>query len=236
MELDLWISRALAHLVHDHSLAQRVLVVLAEGNFTKALFFAPLLLALWLRGRPKEQAQVVVLCASCALALVPVWFISAQWVRYKPIHHEYGVPEMAAIFARYFALKPEYFRWGSFPSDNAAFLSAMSFGIMRARPRFGLLSLVVTVFLNGMFRVTVGLHYLSDILAGALLGWGASVLSFRLANTSIAASRLLSLCRWIDGNLWAKGLGVLFLIEFAVMFHDLRFLDPIVFGAVAPGR
>jgi membrane-associated phospholipid phosphatase len=234
--VDTWVARGLAALLAGHPSAQRAVVVLAETGFTKTLFFVPFLLLAWIRGEEREREHVLVLCGSCAVALVPVWVITSQWVRFKPMHPEHGVAEVAAIFAPFFASKPDYFSWGSFPSDNAAFLGAMSFGLLRVRPGVGWTALAVTVGLNGVLRMAAGLHYLSDVIAGAAIGWLASVASFALASSAPVAPRLAAIRAWTDRYPPASGIVVLFLVEMAVMFHDLRFLDPVVFTAIAPGR
>jgi len=66
--------------------------------------------------------------------------------------------------------------WSSFPSDHAAFLCALGFGLIWLSRRF---TLPVVFFLVGwvcMPRMYLGIHYASDLLAGATIGvatvWG----------------------------------------------------------------
>lgn len=67
----------------------------------------------------------------------------------------------------------------SFPSGHAAFFFALS-GILYAQnKRLGIVWLLASAVV-GIARVIAGVHYPSDILAGALLGLGAAYLVYRV--------------------------------------------------------
>jgi undecaprenyl-diphosphatase len=73
----------------------------------------------------------------------------------------------------------------SFPSDHAAVAFAIAFGVLAFSRRAGLLFLA-TATLLGLSRVALGLHYPTDVLAGAVVGWVAALLTTGLGRPWIA--------------------------------------------------
>ncbi len=60
-------------------------------------------------------------------------------------------------------------KFNSFPSDHAASFASIAFSLLWFSPIIGITLLVVAVF-NGVARVMLGYHHVSDILAGWLVG------------------------------------------------------------------
>jgi undecaprenyl-diphosphatase len=60
--------------------------------------------------------------------------------------------------------------WSSFPSDTAALFFALSFGVLRLSRRLGAALMAYSLVWICLPRIYLGIHYPSDILAGALLG------------------------------------------------------------------
>ena len=78
-----------------------------------------------------------------------------------------GVPEPAS---------QALYIWNSFPSDHAAMYFALAAGIFLISRRFGAwVYLYVSLFI-ALPRMYLGLHYMTDILAGALLGIACTLL------------------------------------------------------------
>jgi undecaprenyl-diphosphatase len=67
----------------------------------------------------------------------------------------------------------------SFPSGHAAAATALAASATLARPVLGILA-VPLALLVGYSRVRLHVHYLSDVLAGALLGLGGAIVAARL--------------------------------------------------------
>ena len=72
----------------------------------------------------------------------------------------------------------------SFPSDHATAAFAIAFAVLALSRRGGILFLV-TATLIGLSRVALGMHYPSDVLAGALVGWVAAMLVTRPAKSLV---------------------------------------------------
>jgi undecaprenyl-diphosphatase len=67
----------------------------------------------------------------------------------------------------------------SFPSDHATLFIALSYGIWKTNKKIGIACLAYTVFIIIIPRMALGLHYPSDILMGALIGFGTVELGFK---------------------------------------------------------
>lgn len=68
-------------------------------------------------------------------------------------------------------LAPEPLTRFSFPSAHAAMAFALAAAVAALNPRFGWLAFLVATFVS-FGRVAIGVHYPTDVLAGALLGIG----------------------------------------------------------------
>ena len=108
--------------------------------------------------------------------------------------------------------------WGSFPSDHAALFFALVAVVWRQSRWLGLVALLSAVY-GVVPRIYFGLHYLSDVLAGAALGL-VLVLMFEHFGPR-------ALARWGIG--WEQRLpaifyGTAFLVslEVATLFEDIR--------------
>lgn len=78
--------------------------------------------------------------------------------------------------------------WSSLPSDNAAFFFAIAFGLWQASRRAGVIALLHAIFVVCLPRLILGVHYASDLVAGAMVGLIASWLSQRkFLNSSVYA-------------------------------------------------
>jgi len=60
--------------------------------------------------------------------------------------------------------------WSSFPSDHAALFSLLTVCLFSISARLGLVALLDAVFLICIPRIFVGVHYPTDLIAGALIG------------------------------------------------------------------
>lgn len=59
---------------------------------------------------------------------------------------------------------------GGMPSHHVVFMVAVAVMVYSVDRKMGYILLLVTL-ITGIARVSAGIHYPSDILAGALLGW-----------------------------------------------------------------
>jgi len=124
---------------------------------------------LWLLARPFgatrwKQACVAAL-GSAAVALLANQAISHTWERPRPFTaHVDGTHLLAPP-------SPD----PSFPSDHAAAAFAIAFAVLAFSRRAGV-GFLAAAALIGLSRIALGLHYPTDVLAGAVVGWASTLL------------------------------------------------------------
>jgi len=110
--------------------------------------------------------------------------------------------------------------WSSFPSDHAALFFALLTGIWLAYWRAGIALLIYVIIAICFPRIYIGIHYPSDLLAGAALGILFVLLCSWKKVREYWTGYVLS---WIER--WpGPGYAVLFLVSFeiATLFWDIR--------------
>lgn len=124
---------------------------------------------LWLLARPYGNPRWKLASSSALLAagiaLVANQAIAHLWSRPRPfaVH-----PVDTHLLA---ARSPD----PSFPSDHAAAAFAIAFAVL-AFSRRGGIAFLSAATLIGLSRIALGLHYPTDVLAGALVGFAAATL------------------------------------------------------------
>ena len=113
----------------------------------------------------------------------------------------------------------DYEEWSSFPSDNAAFVFALSLVLYRFAPRVAAALTAYGFAVVCVPRITLGLHYPSDILVGALVGIVAAWISERYVRGK-AVDWLFGVAERHAG--WFYGLAFIVTLELAEKFDDVR--------------
>jgi undecaprenyl-diphosphatase len=109
------------------------------------------------------------------VALAVNQFVSHLWARPRPFTDH---PDLTHVLAAR-TTDP------SFPSDHAAAAFAIAFAVLAFSRRAGALFLVAATAI-GLSRIALGMHYPSDVLAGALVGFGAATLVTTLGSPWLA--------------------------------------------------
>jgi undecaprenyl-diphosphatase len=85
--------------------------------------------------------------------------------------------------------------WSSFPSDHAVLFFALSTGLLFISRKVGTFALAYTGLFIAFPRIYLGLHYPTDIIAGAIIGVTIAILGNIYL---IKSTRLKSIVRWAD--------------------------------------
>lgn len=138
---------------------------LSSSNLAKGALALSLFWYAWfsLDERPPYRRQILVSSlfgSACALAIAMVLALALPF-RLRPVL-QYPVP--GGVQA------PTWDQWSAFPSDHATLFFALAMGLYRVSPRLGLLGFTHALILVASPRIYLGLHYPTDILAGAAIG------------------------------------------------------------------
>jgi undecaprenyl-diphosphatase len=169
------------------------LFVLCSNYLLRAAGIVPLFWYAWFghaeEVETKERKREVLIFGmiACVFALLLSRLISAALpFRPRPIHDPslhfqtpYGQGTQMLI------------GWSSFPSDHAAVYFALAGSLLLVSRKLGFFALGWAFFITCLPRVYLGLHYPSDILAGALLGLGVAALARVTAIRNIVTVPLL---------------------------------------------
>ena len=120
-----------------------------------------------------------------------------------------------------------YEDWSSFPSDTATYFFAITTGFWLLSRRWGFLWACLSALVI-LARVYLGIHYPSDVLAGALLGSGITVLT----NNEFVHARIAAPIVAAEQRVPAVFYGLLLpiLFESATIFHFTRVTRHWLFG------
>ncbi|HSE57414.1 MAG TPA: phosphatase PAP2 family protein [Nitrospiraceae bacterium] len=165
--LDLAVTLFLNQFVQRSWTFDAFMVYFASSNLAKGYVILPLLWWAWFRKESTEhdRATIVSLLMACLLAVA-----ISQLAQYKPLRvRPLFIPELHLKHAERLQ-EWHYAPWSSFPSDHATFFFSLAVGLFFVSRPLGYLALAHAVLVISLPRVYLGLHYFTDIVAGAALG------------------------------------------------------------------
>ena len=111
---------------------------------------------------PRRRAGIVsLLAAGCCAALFSVALTKLLPLRPRPMFE----PSLGSTL-----VSPDWFRVSSLPSDHAAMFVAMAVGLIFVSRTWGIIALLDALIFICLPRAYVGLHYVADLTAGAMIG------------------------------------------------------------------
>jgi len=191
-----------------------VLDPLLDGGLLIAFFW-------WAWGRfgksQSEQREILLfgLVDSFLAVLVARVFAVALPFRERPMR----VPSLHWQFPH--GIGPEMLiHWSSFPSDHATLAFCLAAILWQVSKPLGSIATLQVFIAVGLTRIYCGIHYPTDILAGAVLGIGIALLA-KITYLRLKVARPAA--RWLDKHP-ASFYAVLFLwtFEMAEMFDSVR--------------
>lgn len=205
----------------------RLILLISENDLLKGGILIAALWWLWFRKDEQDQAvreRVISTIVSGFIALFVARALALTLpFRLRPLHNS------DLNFLLPYGMKPTTMEsWSSFPSDHGVLFFALATGIFLISRTMGALALVYVLVAIGLPRIYLGLHYPTDILAGAGIGIGiAWLLNIEKIRRLVAQPAM----RWLQkapGSFYA----CFFLLsyEIASMFDHVRVMGLFALG------
>jgi undecaprenyl-diphosphatase len=137
----------------------------------------------------REKLICILLVSPFALALSRLISFLAPF-RIRPIHN----PELNLRLA-YGLSGQTLINWSSFPSDHAVLFFTFAVGLFLVSRKMGAIAIAYVTLFIAIPRVYLGVHYPTDMLAGALLGAGTAYVATLPFNRIWIGARAL---RWME--------------------------------------
>jgi undecaprenyl-diphosphatase len=168
--------------------------------------------------QPKHHAHIIATFIGCIVGMALARFLALTLpFRLRPIHEE------GLNFTLPYGLSPDTLDgWSSFPSDHAVLFFGLSAGLFFISRKAGAFAIIYTTLFIAFPRIYLGLHYPTDIIAGAVVGISIVVLSNILL---VKSKSLESITNWSHSNpSFFYSLFFLFSFQIADMFDSSRAL------------
>ncbi len=209
-----WICRYTEHSwIFDYTVFR-----ISDTNLLKGGIFLALLWAFWFRraeDKTRDRTLFLATLGGCVLALAinKVLQIGAPH-RLRP--YLAGVPGVT------YPYDLGMVKISSFPSDHASLFFALATGLWLLSRRTGIFAFAYAIIVICLPRIYLGLHYPSDLLAGAVVGTGSTLLVAGTGLRGRVARQALAFEEKHPGLFYCALF--LFTYQLATLFDDLRAL------------
>lgn len=167
------------HFSQHYFLFDKIVSFLAGSHLLKGGVILTLIWWAWFKKSERQshdrQHIVSTLLSSMIAALLSRVFEATLPFRPRPLGNE------SLNFLIPYGMEPTELHdwwksWSSFPSDHASLFFALSTGLLFVSRKVGIFALAYTALLIALPRIYLGLHYPTDIIAGAIIGMTAALL------------------------------------------------------------
>jgi undecaprenyl-diphosphatase len=210
----------------------KIMVVIVDQSLIKGGFLMALLWWVWFRDVDDIKSSVarnhiIAIIAGCFFSLLSARILAKSLpFRLRPLFN----PDVSFTMPYGWKYGGGLESWSSFPSDHAVMFFALAVGLLFISRAVGILVLIHTVLFICFPRVFLGLHYPSDILAGAFLGTFFGVVFNQQTLMNYITRPFNYWLRKSAGTFYACSFLLTF--EIASLFDDIRFLAEKTFKMV----
>lgn len=210
------------HFAQRSWLFDYVIYRISDNNLLKGGLFLTVLWGLWFRhagDKSRDRSRVIAILTGCviALAINKILQVAAP---HRPR------PYLAHLPGVTFPYDLGMVKISSFPSDHASLFFALSAGLWFFSRRLGLAATVYTIVVICLPRVYLGLHYPTDLLAGAVIGSGSACLAGCTRLREIVTRPAFAVLEKRPGLFYA--LFFCFTYQLATLFDDIRYLGSVL--------
>ena len=166
---DLSIIHFLNGILQKGSLGESFMDLIVDNDFLKGAIVVSILWYYWFKNTIKinyNRERIIITLISCIVSIF-VGRLLAKILPYRmrPLLN----PELTSFFPNKSVIHGLEFA-SSFPSDHAVLFFSLATGIFLISKKMGILSYLYVFFIICFPRIYLGLHYSTDILAGAIVG------------------------------------------------------------------
>lgn len=213
--MDEYVTLAINRLASHNGVINHAFYIASEATLVTGGFLVALVWYCWFQDNAKAARERLLLGfgAVLAVAVLSRLLQISLPMRARPLH------DLAIGFQPLAGIDTELANhWGSFPSDHAALFFALVAVVWQRSRWLGLLALLSALY-GVLPRIYFGLHYLSDVMAGAAFAVAFVLLFERFGPRTLAQRGIGWELRW-PGLFY----GAAFLVSFevAVLFEDIR--------------
>jgi membrane-associated phospholipid phosphatase len=218
---------------HGSWFLDRVASQLESNVLFKSAVFVSLYWYFWFREGPDQQERrnsiVAVLVATLAGLIVARLVATIAPFRVRPIY-DANVQQHPFSIPIYF----NFVDWSAFPSDHAAYLGGLGYGLIRQSRRLTIPIVLYLAFWICLPRMYLGIHYASDIVAGTAIGIVAVWVALQIEGIRSRIARpLLEFMEAKPQVFYTAAFLIMF--EMAALFSEIREPALAVLHAVSGG-
>jgi undecaprenyl-diphosphatase len=180
-------------LTHQSTILNKVVADISSNELLKGGVLSAAIWWLWFRPSVSQKKTRLTLISTLMGSLIAV-SIARIMILTLPYSPRPLVNDNANFSAPFSDASFGFDMLSSFPSDHATLSICLAFGIYLASKRMGLMMLLYSFIFILTPRIFLGLHYATDILAGAIIGisviyfvnaqWFINTISTRVFNFS----------------------------------------------------
>jgi undecaprenyl-diphosphatase len=218
-DIDDYVLTWLGRFAHRSEAADEFITEVFEFQSVKLLPIVALIWGLWFL---RHDRQIIRQQIVSGIIGVLIGFVCGRIIQdYSPYRPRPMHSGNSHFVAPYGANNHSLEHWSSFPSDHAVISFALATIVYRISRPIGLVCYVWATLVVCLPRLYGGLHYFSDVVAGALVGAVAVIITSRLLRRdSLVVTTALHIEERYQSIFYV--LAFVFFFEVVTMFDDVR--------------
>jgi undecaprenyl-diphosphatase len=168
--LDQWVINIINYVGTSSPNFNLLVSVVSHNTFIKLAVVLACMWWLWFDTGPKQKQTRIILITTMVANFISLG-VARVLVNKLPFRIRPMFDENISLVETYVDPGFNFFdKLSSFPSDHAVLLVGLSFGTYLASKKLGMFLLIYSLLIALLPRVYLGIHFMTDIIAGGILG------------------------------------------------------------------